>query len=74
MVALIQSNVMAMANGKNSNVVGDCPDSAPRGRNSAGQGSEEVGNKRHAKWASLGDGTTVPGDDPKLSCNSFALV
>ena len=65
---------MALADGGDSDVIGECPGDAPRSGDSAGLGAEEEGNESHAKWSSLGDATKMPVCLPEAPSNSVAIV
>ena len=73
-IAPLKQNFMALANGKNGNVIDECPGNTPRSGNSARPRAEEEGNECHAKWASLGNATKVPVNFPEAPSNSVAIM
>ena len=65
---------MALANGKNSNVISECSRYAPRSGDSARPWANEEGDESHTKWASLWNATKVPVNFPKAPSNSVAIM
>ena len=65
---------MALANGEDSNVNGECPGDAPRSGNGAGPGAKKECDEGHAKWTSLGDATEVPVNLTEAPSNSVAVM
>ena len=56
-VPSFEQQLVAWADGKNGNVIGQCPRYAPCRRNSPGPRAKEKSDESHAEWASLGDAT-----------------
>ena len=65
---------MALANGKNSDVISECSWDASRSGNSARPWAKQEGNESHAKWAPLRNAAKVPVNSTKAPSNSVAIV
>ena len=65
---------MALAYGKNSDVISECPGYAPRSGNSARPWAKEEGDESYTKWASLWNVTKVPVNFPEAPSNSVAIM
>ena len=65
---------MALANGKNCDVISERSRDAPRSGDSARPWAKEEGDESHTKWASLWNATKVPVNFPEAPSNSVAIM
>ena len=74
MITPLQQNFMALANGKDSDVISERSWDASRSGNGARPWAKQEGNESHAKWAPLRNAAKMPVNFTKASSNSVATL